>query len=190
MSGSVLGLLIGSVVGRVVVLAGVRLAATEASLDALGYGAVAVPLVVAASYVLTGRPRGGRVGVGRRARGILWCVELAGWVLWRSVVGGLDVARRALWLPRPDIAPEWFAYTTALATPTARGALALVANLMPGSLTARLDGDRLEVHAISPAVDVAGSLDALEGRIARIERVWSARGRDAGVDVGPGLGHP
>lgn len=183
-----IGSVMGSVVGRVVVIAAVWLAATEASPGALAYGAVAVPLVVAASYVLTGRPRGGRVRFAGRVRGILWCVELAGWVLWRSVIGGLDVARRALWLPRPDIAPEWFSYTTALATPTARGALALIANLMPGSLTARLDGDRLEVHAISPSLDVAGSLDALEGRIDRIERMWSARGRDGRVDVVARLG--
>lgn len=173
--------LAASVVARVVVIGLVWLAATEAAVSALGYGAVAVPVVVAASYVLTGRPRGRRTPAGGALRGAaepvavagVLAVALAGWVLWRSIVGGVDVARRALWLPRADIDPEWLTHTTALRTPAARAALALVANLMPGSLTARLEGDRVDVHAISPAVDVAGSLDELESRIARIERAWS-----------------
>ncbi|MEH3088406.1 MAG: Na+/H+ antiporter subunit E [Microbacterium arborescens] len=166
--------LIVSVLLRLVVIALVWVAATEAGASALGYGAVAVPVVAAATYVLTGIPQRRGVPVGGVVRGVAAAVELAAWVWWRSIVGGVDVARRALWLPRADIAPEWLTHTTALRTPAARGAFALVANLMPGSLTARLDGDRMDVHAISPAVDVAGSLAALERRIARIERSWSA----------------
>lgn len=167
--------MIVSLIGRLAVIALVWVAATEASLSALGYGAVALPLVVAVSYVLTGMPRRHRLGARARMRGILLVGELAGWVLWRSVVGGVDVARRALWVPRADVDPQWITHTTELETPTARAALALVANLMPGSLTASLEDRTLDVHAISPAVDVAGSLAVLERRIARIERAWSVR---------------
>lgn len=171
--GSAVGSVLVSVVLRFIVIALVWLAATEAGASALGYGAVAVPVVVASTYVLTGRPRRRGVSVASALRGAAAAIELAGWVLWRSIVGGVDVARRALWLPRADIAPYWLTHTTALRTPAARGAFVLVANLMPGSLTARLDGEHVDVHAISPAVDVAGSLAALERRIARIESAWS-----------------
>lgn len=167
--------MIVSVLYRLAVIGVVWVAATEAAVGALGYGVVAVPLVTLATYALTGMPRR-RVRMREAVRGSLWALELVGWVLGRSIAGGVDVARRAIWLPRADIAPEWLTHTTRLETPTGRAALALVANLMPGSLTASIDGHEVAVHAISPAVDVAGALASLERRIARIERAWSARG--------------
>ena len=129
------------------------------------YGLAAVPATVATSYAMTGRASGGsRVTLGRVAAAI----GLVGWVLRRSVSGGADVARRALWLPRPDVDPRWESYTTHLASPRARVLLAFVVNLMPGSLSARLDGDRFDVHVISPELDVAASIAELERRIERI----------------------
>lgn len=170
--------MIGSVSARVVVMAVLWVSVTEASASALGYGLVAVPLVVAASYVLTGRPR--RRGASPRVAALraIRVVELAGWIVWRSLVGGVDVARRALWLPHPDVDPEWVEYDTALGSPAARAALALIANLMPGSLTARIDGDVIEVHVISRHMDVALTLAALERRIARIENPGAAISAD------------
>lgn len=169
--------MLASVLCRLVVIGVVWLAATEASITALGYGAVAVPIVVAMTYALTGMPHR-RVGMVDAVRGAAWMLELAAWVVGRSIVGGFDVARRAIRLPHVDVAPEWMTHTTSLETPTARAALALVANLMPGSLTASINGRHVAVHAISPAVDVAGALTSLERRIARIERAWSADGAD------------
>lgn len=169
------GTVIVSVLCRIVVIAAVWIAATEASLAALGYGVVAVPAVTATTYALTGIPRR-RAGLTRSARGALGVVELAAWVIGRSIIGGIDVARRAIWLPGPDIDPEWVAHTTMLETSAGRAALALVANLMPGSLTASIDGRLIVVHTISPSVDVAGALASLERRIARIEAAWSVGG--------------
>ncbi len=161
--------MIGSLVARVVVVAALWASVTEAAPSALGYGLVAVPLVVAATYVLTGRPQRRRASLRVGALRAIRVGELAGWIVWRSLVGGVDVARRAVWLPRPDVAPEWVVYDTGLTSPMGRAALALVANLMPGSLTAQIDGRSVHVHVISPELDVASSLAALEHRIARIE---------------------
>ncbi|WP_179223225.1 Na+/H+ antiporter subunit E [Microbacterium sp. Yaish 1] len=170
-----MGTVIVSVLCRLVVIGIVWIAATEASVAAFGYGMVAVPVVVATTYALTGIPRR-RVGLIRSVRGALGALELASWVIGRSIVGGIDVARRAIWLPRADIDPEWVTHTTVLETSTGRAALALVANLMPGSLTASIDGRLIAVHTISPSVDVAGALASLERRIARIEEAWSVGG--------------
>jgi multicomponent Na+:H+ antiporter subunit E len=195
------------------------LAATELAASALGYGLVAVPVVVATTYAIVPRRRAGveavagparglprrRAGIGavagpargrgtgaasgrpgggavdehhgekpfaRRARGILILVGLAGWVLWRSVVGGVDVARRAVRLPRADVDSRWSVYETRLRSRAARVALALVMNLMPGSLSARLDGSRLDVHVIDPALDVHGAIAELEGRLSRVEEAF------------------
>lgn len=162
--------MIASVVVRLLVIAVLWFAATEAGPSALGYGLVAVPLVAAATYAVLPRRRLALEGsLARRVGGILSVIPLAGWVLWRSVVGGVDVARRALWLPRPDIAPAWSVYETTLRTRSARVALALVMNLMPGSLSASLDGTRLDVHVIDPDLDVHAAIAALERRLARIE---------------------
>lgn len=95
--------------------------------------------------------------------------ELAAWICWRSFVGGVDVARRALWVPHPDVEPEWVVYETGLTSGAALAAFALVANLMPGSLTAQIEESRIHVHVIDSQMDVSTSLAALERRIASIE---------------------
>lgn len=204
--------MIVSLLVRLCAVALLWLAATELAAAALGYGLVAVPVVVAATYAIVPRRRAGagaqpdaggaggepngrgagaepharRPGAGpdapragiepdargvvaRRVRGILILLGLAGWVLWRSVVGGVDVARRAVRLPRPDIDPRWSVYETRLRSRAARVALALVMNLMPGSLSARLEGSRLDVHVIDPALDVHGAIAELERRLSRVE---------------------
>lgn len=162
-----------SILTRLALFAVAWLAVTEAAPSTLGYGLVAVPLIVAVSYLLTGPVR--RKGNRRPFRAALAAVALFGWVVWRSVVGGIDVSRRALWLPRADIAPEWREHTTELESDAARVALAFVMNLMPGTLSARLDGARMDVHVISPDLDVSGSIAGLERRIRRIEHLFTGR---------------
>lgn len=89
-------------------------------------------------------------------------------MLWRSIAGGLDVARRALTLPGADIDPYWTSHTTRLDTTGGRVALAFVLNLMPGTLSAQLEGNRLAVHVISPEIDLHGAVSELESRIAHV----------------------
>lgn len=156
-----------SVVQRLVIMAVLWLAVTEAAPGALAYGVVIVPVVTLVSYVVV--PARRRRGAGHLLTRAAAAVRLAGWILARSLIGGADVARRAFTLPRTDIAPAWMTYRTMLTTRAGRVGFALVMNLMPGTLSARLDGDVLEIHVISSGMDVQEQLGALETRIARIE---------------------
>ncbi|WP_179950936.1 Na+/H+ antiporter subunit E [Xylanimonas oleitrophica] len=155
----------GSVLLRLLGLGAAWWAVVEGDPTVVGYGLVTVPVAVALSYAVTGRPRPGTPLTPGR---FLAAAGLAGWVLWRSVVGGVDVARRALTLPGPDVDPYWRSHTTTLPTPGARAALAFVLNLMPGTVSARLHGDSMDVHVISPDLDVDATIAELERRIALV----------------------
>lgn len=142
------------------------LAIIELDPSIVPFGLAAVPVATAVSLLMTGGP-GSRAP---RPRQVVAGIALAVWVLWRSVVGGVDVARRALTIPRPDIAPYWTEYRVSLESTAARVAFALIANLAPGTLTASLEGDRLDVHVISPDIGVEDSLASLERRLAEVTR--------------------
>lgn len=154
-----------SVARRLLVGGVVWWAIIEGDTGMIGYGVVAVVLSVAVSFVLTGRPEQRRKGLLRR---LAHAAALVGWVLARSVSGGVDVARRALRLPRTDVDPYWRTYTADLASDGERAALALIMNLMPGTLSAKVDGEVVDVHVISPAFDVDATLQELERRIAAV----------------------
>ncbi|OUZ06257.1 hypothetical protein BHE97_19225 [Aeromicrobium sp. PE09-221] len=157
--------MIGSLVARATVAALFWLAIVEADGSVLAYGVVAVPLAVALSYALTGRPRRSRGG--RWTRGLA-ALRLGGWLLGRSVLGGVDVARRAVRLSSVRVDPYWTTYRTSLHTEGARIALVFLMNLIPGSLSASREGDLIEVHVIGTDLDMESGLAALEGRIARV----------------------
>ncbi len=156
--------MIGSVLARAAVASLLWVAIVEADGGVLSYGMVAVPLAVAVSYVLTGRPARGRAGRWKRG---LASVRLGGWLLGRSVLGGIDVARRAVRPSGARVDPYWTTYRTSLPTEGARIALVFLMNLIPGSLSASRDGDLIEVHVIGTDLDVEAALTALESRIAR-----------------------
>lgn len=160
-----------SIVGRFMIIAIGWLAVTELRPSALAYGLVVVPLAVASTYlIIDPRRRGGFGGI-RRAAAVSGAVlRFAGWVVTHAILGGLDVARRALWLPRPDIDPVWLTHRTRLTSTAGREALALALNLTPGTLSARLEGDEIDIHIITRELDVDAALAALETRIAAIER--------------------
>lgn len=85
------------------------------------------------------------------------------WFVVQSVRGGLDVARRAL-MPSLPIAPGLLTHRSAL-PPDARTWLANTITLLPGTLTARLDGDRIDVHAIERSAAVDAEIEHAERRI-------------------------
>lgn len=90
-----------------------------------------------------------------------------GWFARESVLGAADVAWRAC-QPRPAIAPGFRAYTTALPDGAARTLFANCITLLPGTLTADIDGARLTIHMLDRTRDLDAELGALERRVAAI----------------------
>ncbi|HSG57839.1 MAG TPA: Na+/H+ antiporter subunit E, partial [Paracoccaceae bacterium] len=99
----------------------------------------------------------------------LWALArfLPGFIL-RSVVGGVDVAWRAFH-PRLPIDPGWIELPVTL---TAGGRVALGAelSLMPGTLVAGSDGERMLIHVLNRQQDAIGLVRAEEARMAQIIR--------------------
>lgn len=88
--------------------------------------------------------------------------------IWRSVVGGLDVARRAMDPRRLRISPDLVSYRMHLpAHGPARVVFVNVLSLLPGTLAADLSGDIVRLHTLNQPVDVAG-LRRLEAHVARM----------------------
>lgn len=90
-----------------------------------------------------------------------------GWFARESVRGASDVAWRACQV-RPDIAPGFRTYTTALPAGAPRTLFANCITLLPGTLTADTRGDRLAIHMLDHRQDLDADLGTLERRIAAI----------------------
>lgn len=84
-----------------------------------------------------------------------------------SVRGGLDVARRALH-PALPLAPAIISYECRLRSATARVFMANVVTLLPGTLSADLDGATLKVHVLNSSDRHVDMLRDLERRIGRV----------------------
>ncbi len=84
-----------------------------------------------------------------------------------SLLGGLDVARRALRL-KVDVAPCFFIYPLGLPAGQPRTLMVCLVSLLPGTLSADLDTGRglLLVHALAP--EAAATVPALELRVAAL----------------------
>jgi multicomponent Na+:H+ antiporter subunit E len=87
--------------------------------------------------------------------------------LWESLRGGFDVALRTL-APRMRLSPGLMVYRTSLPRPDARLFFATCVSLLPGTLAADLDEDRLEVHVLDAGADATGELQRLESAVARV----------------------
>lgn len=86
-----------------------------------------------------------------------------------SFKGGLDVARRVLG-PRLRVEPGLLTYRLSLGSRAARVFFIDLVSLLPGTLSADLEGDTLVVHALDCRVDVAPELARLERHVARVFR--------------------
>jgi multicomponent Na+:H+ antiporter subunit E len=93
-------------------------------------------------------------------------LRFAPWFLLQSVLGGVDVAARAF-RGGTGLSPGLVEYTTRLQRPVVRVIFANTVSLMPGTLTARLIGDTLTVHALDDGADVAARLAVVEARVGR-----------------------
>lgn len=130
------------------------------------FGAVVVFLATALSLRLrpptAGAPRPRRL---LERTGAL--LMLAGWFVARSFVGGVDVARRALSRPL-NLEPGLVSHQLAIPPGQARTIVVGLINLMPGTLSAELDGDVLHVHALDVTTDVNEQVAGLEDRVGRV----------------------
>jgi len=109
---------------------------------------------------------------------LIWgeVVKFAPFFLQRSLQGGADVARRAI---HPDlpIAPDLVDYPLRLPPGLPRVMLLNIVNLLPGTLSAELDGRVLKVHVLDGLSDVIPELETLERHVARISGVTLATSR-------------
>jgi multicomponent Na+:H+ antiporter subunit E len=136
---------------------------------AAGSWLVGVPAVLGAAWVLR-RPD---AHVPRLR--LLALPRFVPWFLWASLKGGLDVAARVL-RPRLAITPQLVAYPLTLADERPRVAFVALVSLLPGTLSARLDGDTLHVHTLVPLAGLADELADLEARVAGLMGVSHAGG--------------
>ncbi len=140
-------------VKRLVLLGLVWLALTGGHPEALVLGLAAVPAAAALSLRLL-PPGARRVSLAVLAR-------LAPGFLARSVLGGVDVARRAL-DPRMPLAPGWVVVPSRLPAGPARVVVGGEFSLLPGTLVAGSRGGDLLVHALDTRQDVAGEIARAE----------------------------
>ena len=123
---------------------------------------VGVPAVAAAALVSRGL--GNTVLPRISPRGLLAFATL---FLRESVAGGIDVARRTLGR-RVRVRPGFADYRMHLRDPGARLLLVNCISLLPGTLTADLDGDRVHLHLLDAGQDPQPQLQRLEQTIARL----------------------
>jgi len=85
----------------------------------------------------------------------------------RSLVAGLDVARRTL-APSLPLAPAMRTVHTTLPTGLPRVLLVGTLSLLPGSLGVSIDDDELTLHVLDERTDVLADVQRTEVRIARL----------------------
>lgn len=98
--------------------------------------------------------------------GLVWR-EVMGFIpffFWHSLKGGVDVAWRALH-PRMPITPELIEYPLRLQPGLPRVIFVNTMSLLPGTLSAELDGQVLKVHVLDSLGDFLAELEALEQRV-------------------------
>ncbi|WP_229663216.1 Na+/H+ antiporter subunit E [Microbacterium album] len=150
--------------GAVLALVWVVLAGWDAAYA--GYGAVSVGAATALSLAMfpVTAPPPGTVPPWRRARAI---AELPLWFLGKSIVGGADVAWRALKRP-VDIQPAVVRAPCVLSEGNTRQLALLMMNLMPGTMVQRVvdDGATVELHTLAEALHPARQWEELQHRVA------------------------
>jgi multicomponent Na+:H+ antiporter subunit E len=157
---------LGAGLRRALTLAVVWWAVSEGETYGWWYGAMVVGLATVVSLRLRPPKAGGlppRELVGRAGA----LLTLTGWFVARSLVGGVDVARRALSRSLP-LQPGMVRHELGIPSGQARTVVVGLLSLMPGTLSAELDGDILHVHALDVTADVDGQVAELEERVGRV----------------------
>jgi len=147
-----------TVLKRAVLMALVWLALTGADAQAWVYGAIAVAGATALSLVL--------LPAGPRPARVLRLFALFPGFLMRSVLGGVDVAWRALH-PRLPVRPGWVSQKTSMRDGAARSLFGAETSLLPGTLSAGCDETGLMIHCLDANELTRKRLAAEEKRLAR-----------------------
>lgn len=87
------------------------------------------------------------------------------WFLWNSFRGGVDVTLRAL-KPRLSLQPGFLYYPLRLPHGHARLFLVNVVSLLPGTLSADIEGDELVLHCLDTGADIIVETGYAERRVA------------------------
>ncbi len=151
----------GPILFRGTALALVWWALAEGRADSWGVGAVSVALALAASLYLA-PPGAGQVS----PAGLL---GFAGFFLVQSCKGGLQVAVRAF-RPAMDLAPALVEVPVTLPEGIARVLLVNTLNLLPGTVSVVLEGDRLRLHVLDARLPIAEEVREAEAHIALMWR--------------------
>jgi multicomponent Na+:H+ antiporter subunit E len=147
-----------TVLKRAILMALVWLALTGGDAQAWVYGAVAVAGATGLSLVLLpASPRPARV---------FRLFALFPGFLMRSVLGGVDVAWRALH-PRLPVRPGWISQKTSIRDGAARSLFGAETSLLPGTLSAGCDEAGLMIHCLDANAHTQERLAAEEKRLAR-----------------------
>jgi len=85
--------------------------------------------------------------------------------IWESFRGAIDVARRVIgW--QLDVEPGVFDYQLRLAAPFERILFVVLVSLLPGTLSADMQGSQMRIHTLDLRADVTAELDRLERLVA------------------------
>lgn len=92
-------------------------------------------------------------------------IRFAGFFVWHSVAGGVDVALRAI-RPSMPISPALVSCPMRMADESARVLLADTVSLLPGTLSAGLSGDMLVIHVLDDRLPIVEDVRRVEERVA------------------------
>jgi len=93
----------------------------------------------------------------------------AAWFLWHSLLGGIDVARRALQL-KLKLKPGFLHYRLTLPPGQGRLFLVNVVSLLPGTLSADIEDDVLVLHVLDTTSDATAEVHEAELRVTALYR--------------------
>lgn len=120
---------------------------------------IGAPVVALATALRFAFPPAGRVRLSP-----LGAIRFIGWFAVASFRGATDVAARALaW--RVQLAPGIRGYHTDLPAGAPRLVFVNAITLLPGTLSAEINGGRVDVHMLDTRVDLASELAPLEARV-------------------------
>ena len=98
---------------------------------------------------------------------VIGFIQFAYFFIIESLRGGVDVSRRVL-TPEIKTAPVFYDYQMRLQQPYAQQLLISSISLLPGTLCADLDKNRLRIHTLDRYTDTASGIERLESLVGNI----------------------